>query len=322
MTRALRRGDRVEVRSPAEILATLDDQGTLQGLPFMPEMVPYCGRRFGVDKRADKICDTVNYSGSRRLPDAVLLDDLRCDGSGHGGCQAECRIFWKEAWLKSAPEGDAAQPPQFPRADVEALLARVAPYTRTQNGEQTHYRCQNTQLPQYSDFLSVWDPRPYVNEYTCGNVTLGHFLRITARAAVTEPLRKLGLHPELHTKGTAVKGEKFEPLHLQPGEQVRVKSKEEIARTLTPDGRNRGLWFDREMLPYCGGVYTVRQRVRRFIDERHGKLVVLKNEAITLDSVVCRGDYSVCRWLCPREVIPYWREAWLERVVPLEKPAP
>jgi len=28
-----------------------------------------------------------------------------------------------------------------------------------------------------------------------------------------------------------------------------VKSKEEIAKTLTPDGRNKGLWFDREMLP-------------------------------------------------------------------------
>jgi hypothetical protein len=60
----------------------------------------------------------------------------------------------------------------------------------------------------------------------------------------------------------------------------------------------------------------VRQRIGRFIDERSGKMTVLKNEAITLDGVVCSGDRSICRWLCPREVYPYWREAWLERVQP------
>jgi hypothetical protein len=315
MTRPLRRGDRVEVRTPAEILATLDDNGLLEGLPFMPEMLAYCGRRFGVAARADKICDTVSYTGSRRVPDGVLLDDLRCGGSGHDGCQAECRIFWKEAWLKPAPEGDVTQP-DFPKADVDALIARVAPYTRTKSGEETRYRCQNTDIPEYSDQLSVWDPRTYINEYTNGNASLGRFLRVTARAAVVETIGKLGLHPEQHLKGSAAKGEKFEPLHLQPGERVRVKSQEEIARTLTPDGRNRGLWFDREMVPYCGGVYRVRQRVSRFIDERTGKLTVLKNDAITLDGVVCMGEHSACRWLCPREIIPYWREAWLERVDP------
>ena len=76
----LYRGDLVEVRSPSEILVTLDESGALAGLPFMPEMVAYCGRRFTVSHRADKVCDTVKYTGSRRIPNAVLLDDLRCDG--------------------------------------------------------------------------------------------------------------------------------------------------------------------------------------------------------------------------------------------------
>src|SRR5262249_41602024 len=89
---------------------------------------------------------------------------------------------------------------------------------------------------------------------------------------------------------------------------------EEIAKTLTPDGRNRGLPFDREMLPYCGSVRRVRQRMTRFIDEQTGKLVVLKTDAVTLDGVVCSGEHSACRWLCPRAIYPFWREAWLERV--------
>ena len=36
---SLRAGDVVEVRSLDEILATLDEQGELDALPFMPEMV-------------------------------------------------------------------------------------------------------------------------------------------------------------------------------------------------------------------------------------------------------------------------------------------
>ena len=37
-------GDWVEVRSKAEILSTLDENGRLEGLPFMPQMFQYCGQ--------------------------------------------------------------------------------------------------------------------------------------------------------------------------------------------------------------------------------------------------------------------------------------
>src|SRR5262245_41424276 len=111
MGRELRRGDLVEVRGPAEILATLDERGALEALPFMPEMAAFCGRRFTVERRAERICDTVQYTGSRRPPDTVLLADLRCDGLAHGGCQAECRLFWKEAWLRRVTPETPPTPP-------------------------------------------------------------------------------------------------------------------------------------------------------------------------------------------------------------------
>ena len=53
-------GELVEVRSREEILGTLDADGRLENLPFMPEMLPYCGRQFRVFKRAHKTCDFVN----------------------------------------------------------------------------------------------------------------------------------------------------------------------------------------------------------------------------------------------------------------------
>ena len=99
---------------------------------------------------------------------------------------------------------------------------------------------------------------------------------------------------------------------------MQVKSKEEIAATLTPEGRHRGMWFDREMMPFCGGVFRVRQRIHRFIDERAGgRMIELKkNDCVTLEGVVCSGELSLRRWFCPRAIYPYWRECWLRRVEP------
>src|ERR1700693_6307128 len=92
-------GDWVEVRSKDEILRTLDKNGRLDEMPFMPQMFQYCGKQFKVLKRAHKTCDPIYSIAGRSLPNAVHLS-LRCDGSAHGGCNTACLLFWKEAWLK------------------------------------------------------------------------------------------------------------------------------------------------------------------------------------------------------------------------------
>jgi hypothetical protein len=316
----LRRGDLVEVKGPAEILATLDARGALEELPFMPEMAGFCGRRFVVDRRADRVCDTVHYTGTRRPPRTVLLADLRCDGSAHGGCQAECRFLWKEDWLrKVTPEQGPASAPMRAR-DLDALLARTTRHVKyevdVEGRAQERWWCQATELPKASRHLKLWDPRSYLREYTTGNVTLGRFLRVTARAAVQEPMRKLGMIPEVHLPGTSTGPGTEPPLDLQPGELVQVKTKEEIAATLTPEGRHRGMWFDREMMPFCGRTFRVRRKIQRFIDERSGgRMIELKKaHCVTLEGVVCSGDLSLRRWFCPREIYSYWRECWLRRV--------
>ena len=68
-----RAGDWVEVLSKEEILGTLDKNGRLDELPFMPQMFKYCGQRFRIYKSAYKTCDTVSghYDGAtpaRRIP--------------------------------------------------------------------------------------------------------------------------------------------------------------------------------------------------------------------------------------------------------------
>jgi hypothetical protein len=133
MKGTFRVGDWVEIRSREEILQTLDENGELDGMLFMPEMFQFCGRRYQVHKRAHKSCDyTTPYPfRSRSIEKAVFLD-TRCDGSAHGGCQASCLIFWKEAWLKPAAaagraangaSGTARNDPTLPTAR-SAMSAR------------------------------------------------------------------------------------------------------------------------------------------------------------------------------------------------------
>jgi len=308
--RGLKSGDLVEVRSAGEILATLDHTGALEALPFMPEMLPYLGRRFRVDKRADKICDTIAQTGSRRLHDSVLLDDLRCDGSAHGGCQAECRLFWKETWLKPV---ESSMPVAVPPVDAEAYekLRKLA----GANGRRRDlYSCQATELLRATERLRTFDPRPYLREYTSGNVPLGTFVKVAARAAVEQPLVKLKLlgGPPLH--GESAASPKHPTLGLTPGEWVQVKSPEEIEATLNHDGKHRGLYFDREMLPFCGKTYRVKKRVTRIIDDHTGAMIEMKSDCVTLENVVCSGEHSFSRYFCPRAILPYWRECWLKRV--------
>jgi hypothetical protein len=313
---ALRRGDFVEVRGAGEILATLDDRGALGAMPFMPEMIQYLGRRFTVSARADKICDTIGSTlQSRQMTNNVLLDDLRCDGGAHGGCQADCRFYWNEAWLKKVDTLAAPAVAQDP-TDVAALRARIEPNVRASSGgegEDIRWKCQVTQANEASVPLSTTDPRPYFNELRSGNAGPLTFVKVMARAAYMQPLHhfKLLRWP----KGPNEKSPpRPEPLNLQPGEWVRAKSREEIEATLTTEGTNRGLHYDIEMVPFCGQVMQVRGRVTHIIEEHTGRMLRFANDCIKLEGAVCSGERSTGRFFCPRKIFPYWREAWLERV--------
>jgi hypothetical protein len=102
-------------------------------------------------------------------------------------------------------------------------------------------------------------------------------------------------------------------LDLQPGELVRVKTKQAIEQTLNFASRNHGLWFDREMHRFCGGEFRVASVVRNIVDEASGKMLSMKDPCVVLEGVSASGEYL---GLCPQNELIFWREAWLERVSP------
>ena len=129
----LRVGDLVEVMSAGEILRTLDVDGSLDGLPFMPEMVQHCGRRARLSCRALKTC--VECLTDKRFidirgfgsQDVWVLEDLRCSGADHDGCQRGCLIFWKS---RLAPKGGAER--AAGKTDPDGHR-RVAPQTQDED---------------------------------------------------------------------------------------------------------------------------------------------------------------------------------------------
>ena len=311
--RPLRPGDVVEVKSTSEILSTLDGDA-IDSMPFMPEMIRHAGRRYTVTRRVDKICDTVTSTGSRRMYSTVYLDDLRCDGSAHGGCQAGCKLYWREEWLRLVDP--ASEPSKADPAPAPALEAVTEAGTRTVREGETEevWRCQATEALKATDQLRVFkDPAQYWREFNNGNFGRLRFIGLMIRAFAMEVAHRFGLLKSLPLHGPEPKAPRYEPLDLEPGELVQVRSPAEIEATLDDQGLNRRLSFDREMLPYCGQTLRVKRRVDHIIDETTGRMLKIPSDCIILDGPVCSGECSTGRWFCPREIHPYWREAWLRR---------
>jgi hypothetical protein len=320
----LRVGDLVEVRSQAEILATLDEHGELESLPFMPEMLRYCGQRLTVYKVAHKLCDTMTRSGIRRMDNAVHLAGVRCDGAGHGGCQAACLIYWKHAWLRKVdPTGAEATP--APVAEEPTLLPLLTIASRRPPAEDGTelYRCQTTELLRAApDVLPGRDLGQFVQDVRTGNVGVWFALRAFLVAAFNrwQGFSKQVLPSWLwlrggrnwgYLRGLATQKTPTAAGHIQPGDLVRVRSKGEIEQTLNAELLNRGMGFDAEMARLCGRTARVARRVDQIIDEKTGRMLHMKNPCIVLEGIVCEGAYNAN---CPRAIPPYFREVWLDKV--------
>jgi hypothetical protein len=322
-------GELVEVRSPEEIRATLDENGELDGLPFMPEMLACTGRRFRVRKVAHKSCDNIARTGMRRMTDAVHLVDSRCDGSAHGNCENACSLYWKESWLKRVDPGDpedtAGATPDPGHRALLTLLVERSQKDPFEDGEP-RYSCQATEMLRATPELL---PRAELHQYKLDVSSGNASRRAVARSFLIDVFnrfqdlsRKLlppvllfrgGLHWGF-VEGRVTSGRTpTEHLDLQPGELVRIKSREAIMATLNTSLLNRGMGFDAEMSRFCGRVARVKARANRCVDEKTGRMITMQNPCIILENIVCEGAFSAN---CPREFVCWWREIWLERIEP------
>lgn len=311
-------------------MATLDADGRLEGLPFMPEMARHCGRRFQVVKSAHKTCDPTGETNLRRMRDAVHLS-TRCDGGAHDGCEARCLLFWKTAWLKPADGPAADSDPHVLSEQELSDIERLHAHTRyvSVDDSSIRYRCQATEIVRATTRLGSRDINQYFLDLASGNTGLWRFVSQLLLAAwdfgasrargflkrLPKPQARLSSAPpgQLQSEGD---------LALQSGEFVRVRPVREIALTLDSDGKNRRLSFEREMGRYSGKIFRVGYRPTQIIDERTGRKIRLGRDCIVLEGLVCSGRDNRGRLFCPRSSYFYWREAWLKRTRDITSNAP
>lgn len=283
----------MQVHELAYILATLDSDGKLDGLPFMPEMAALCGQAFHVTRQVERTC--VAGTGMRRMRNTVFLDNPRCDGQAHDGCQRACQVFWKTAWL-------------FP---IQAIPSRTsaAPVSQgptslpTRIGER--YICQSTELAGATLPMSRWSVMPFLREIANGDLSWPAFAGIATRAARRRLFPGQKNEELAGTPGKKSRG----ALDLGSGEWVDVKDAAGIVESLDEHGSNCGLGFTPTMIPALGQRHQVLYPIRRIILEQDGRMVHLSN-TVALDGVVCEGN---CVSQCPRAEYLYWRESWLDR---------
>jgi len=235
-----RAGDRVVVRPIDDILATLDVDGTLRGLPFMPEMLGLCGESFYVERRAEKTCVDIApelgvYPHRRFIDnDVVVLSGPRCDGRAHDGCKRACKIFWKEAWLRPFESGDSPA--------ESAASGRAAAGLKTKSDEHRYF-CQSTQLriatEEFPGRKKPWMLRVVVREIHNGDRTVAEIVKLIALSVwqvVMEAVHGKGWLQGPHRETTPAAS-----LGLKPGDKVRIKSRAEMVGTLNQRRRNRGM---------------------------------------------------------------------------------
>ena len=308
----LRPGDFVEVKSPGEILQTLDADGTLDGLPFMPEMMDFCGKRFQVSKRVVKTCYYGTGSGMRTFPaeDVVLLEGLRCSGAAHDGCQKACTIFWREAWLRKVEGPEAMQSIVDPEHSRQ-LRTRL----KTSTGPKTYF-CQASEILNATRELSHWERFgkcvSEVRAGNCGVPEMGKRISIW----LFWKLRKvfLGVYARGRQTSTPV-----ESLNLRSGEWIEIKPLASITETLDTKAYNRGLYFTPAMAGLCGERHRVERKPEKIIVDGTGEMRQLRN-TVFLEGSFC-GCACVAFGGCPRGEFAYWREIWLRRSPVASQPA-
>jgi hypothetical protein len=205
------------------------------------------------------------------------------------------------------------------RALANVWADRVAPTTKPALADRMVYQCQATEILDATRPLPPWKPGQYVHDVRNWGIS-----KLARNLVVTlfNKLQDLGrrhLPTWMQLRGGArypVLAGRLDKtpsatLGLQPGDLVRVKSKDEIVATLDTNNRNRGLAFDVEALRYCGQTARVAQRIERIIDERTGEMIKIESDCVTLEDFVCKADYHR---LCTRSVHEYWREIWLEKL--------
>jgi hypothetical protein len=101
----LQPGEWVEVRPQQEILATITESGYNRGMRYDLEMSKYCGRKYRVQMRVDRLINEQTGKMMQMKSPCIQLEDVYCRAectTKRLGCPRASNTYWREIWLRRA----------------------------------------------------------------------------------------------------------------------------------------------------------------------------------------------------------------------------
>ena len=201
-------------------------------------------RRSRSTRRSNAHATPSGYTGVRRLKDTVILDDLRCDGSGHARLPGAVSDLLEGGVAPSRErrrhERRRPTTTRFARAEADR---RANVHGEDSTPDAPIFRCQATELLRASEPVGWWSMRSLVHELTGGNVGPWRFVRVMTRLVVEEIARRLHLLSKYPFRVAAHGSRRHAPapaVGLQPGELVQIRTKPRSARRSRPKARTEG----------------------------------------------------------------------------------
>ena len=97
------------------------------------------------------------------------------------------------------------------------------------------------------------------------------------------------------------------------GDVVRIRSKENILKTLDYINKIEGCLFMEQMWEYCGSKFIVIKFVNNFFDEHKYKMFKTHSPLYILDGLICNGVVDTFDHRCDHSCYFLWHEKWLEK---------
>ena len=326
----LRVGDRVRVKSIEEILSTLDSDGKVEGLPFMPEMVAFAGRTLPVDAVTHRTCGTVKIcetSGTtRHMEGAVHLRGVRCDGSCTRGLSGRLPDLLEAAVAGGGFPGEHRRRPSWRRRRLPTTCRPRWPPPPGATGTTTDdpvYSCQGPAMLRATSVRLATPTRALGRRRPLGQRGRAHTALASFAVLAFNRWQGAGANGCQRRCGFAAGGSwpwyvpsgerrRYPPLDLQPGELVEVRSRDRDRGH--PRRQRRPSWP------------SLRCRDAPLLREAHGSLPG-STASSTRRPAGCSGSATASSSrtsgvrarsgrVCRRKIYTYWREAWLRRVGP------
>ena len=102
----LTRGEWVQVKSHEEIRGTITEKNFNRGMRFDVEMVQFCGRRFEVDRKVERLIDERTGKMLAMRSPCIVLHGAVCASEYSDRrlfCPRQIQPYFREIWLRRAP---------------------------------------------------------------------------------------------------------------------------------------------------------------------------------------------------------------------------